>query len=70
MLTSKVSIITVGMNHLSYLKNLLASVFDDNNISIPVEMVYVDNCSIDGSVLHKKQISSSQDITKCQTFRI
>lgn len=50
MLTSQVSIITVGMNHLSYLKNLLASVFDDNNISIPVEMVYVDNCSIDGSV--------------------
>ena len=45
----KISIITVGMNHLSYLKNLLYSVYQiEQNISL--EMIYVDNCSVDGSI--------------------
>ena len=46
--TPKISIITVGMNHLNYLKDLLQSVY--NNITPPisqnvadwVEMIYVD----------------------------
>lgn len=54
--TPKISIITVGMNHLNYLKDLLPSVY--NNITPPisqnvadwVEMIYVDNCSTDGSI--------------------
>ena len=50
----QISIITVGMNHLSYMKKLLASIFDANNISIPIEMIYVDNCSTDGSVEYIK----------------
>lgn len=45
-----VSIIIVGMNHLIYLKALLASIFKENNISISFEVIYIDNCSTDGSV--------------------
>lgn len=44
-----ISIITVGMNHLSYLKNLLPSLYDQNH-SMSIEVIYVDNCSKDGSV--------------------
>ena len=44
-----ISIITVGMNHLAFLKSLLYSVFQmEQNVSF--EMIYVDNCSTDGSV--------------------
>ena len=46
----QISIITVGMNHISYLKPLLASVYGDNRLKTPFEMIYVDNCSTDGSV--------------------
>lgn len=46
----KVSVITVGMNHLSYLKALLPSLFGENKPKVPFEMIYVDNCSHDGSV--------------------
>ncbi len=47
-----VSIVTVGMNHLSYLQNLFkslenAGVFADTK---NYQMIYVDNCSTDGSV--------------------
>lgn len=45
-----VSIITVGMNHLSYLKALLSSLYEENTPIVPFEMIYVDNCSTDGSV--------------------
>lgn len=45
-----VSIITVGMNHLSYLKVLLSSLYEENTPIVPFEMIYVDNCSTDGSV--------------------
>lgn len=44
------SIITVGMNHLSYLKALLKSIFKENTPQTSFEMIYVDNCSTDGSV--------------------
>ena len=46
----QISIITVGMNHLSYLKPLLASIYGENEPKTPFEMIYVDNCSTDGSV--------------------
>lgn len=46
----EISIITVGMNHLSYIKNLLPSVFCNDNKDLEIEMIYVDNCSSDGSV--------------------
>ena len=46
----QISIITVGMNHLSYLKSLLPSIYGENKPDVSFEMVYVDNCSTDGSV--------------------
>ncbi|WP_304201656.1 glycosyltransferase [Phocaeicola plebeius] len=46
----QISIITVGMNHLTYLKNLLFSLYSENNIQTSFEMIYIDNCSTDGSV--------------------
>lgn len=45
-----ISIITVGMNHLSYLKPLLSSLYHDCRPKVSFEMIYVDNCSTDGSV--------------------
>lgn len=57
MVIPKISIVTVGMNHLKYLKDLLPSVVakdsiasTSQNIADEVEMIYVDNCSSDGSV--------------------
>lgn len=52
MKTSKtfISIITVGMNHLKYLKDLFPSIFATTMISSSFEVIYVDNCSTDGSV--------------------
>lgn len=48
--TPIVSIVTVGMNHLPYIKSLLLSLYVDNIPNIDYEMIYVDNCSSDGSV--------------------
>lgn len=45
-----VSIITVGMNHLNYLKPYLHSLFVENPPKCNFELIYVDNCSKDGSV--------------------
>ncbi len=45
-----VSVVTVGMNHLPYLKTLLASLFQTQASPLSFEMIYVDNCSHDGSV--------------------
>ena len=51
MQTPKISIITVGMNHLKYLKDLLPSVYSGSLAETDdLEMIYVDNCSVDGSV--------------------
>ena len=52
----QISIITVGMNHLSYLKPLLASIYGENQPKTPFEMIYVDNCSTDVSVEYIKAI--------------
>ncbi len=46
----RLSIITIGMNHLSYLKSLYQSLFIENKPVIEFEAIYVDNCSNDGSV--------------------
>ena len=45
----EISILTVGMNHLPYLKNLLRSLYTDFTPETSFEMIYVDNCSTDGS---------------------
>ncbi|QES89308.1 glycosyltransferase family 2 protein [Rhizosphaericola mali] len=45
-----VSIITVGMNHLKYLKSLFHSLFFENRPLLRFEVIYIDNCSMDGSV--------------------
>lgn len=46
-----ISIITVGMNHLSYIKELYKSVYSGDSMpKTPFEAIYVDNCSTDGSV--------------------
>lgn len=45
-----VSIITVGMNHLKYLKELFNSLYKTNPPKLIFEVIYVDNCSTDGSV--------------------
>lgn len=45
-----VSIVTVGMNHLKYLKALLPSLYGSCKPRVSFEMIYVDNCSTDGSV--------------------
>lgn len=45
-----ISIITVGMNHLSYLKYLFSSIFNNGAIDVPFELIYIDNCSTDQSV--------------------
>lgn len=46
----QISIITVGMNHLSYLKALYYSLFIVNKPKTQFEAIYVDNCSSDDSV--------------------
>jgi N-acetylglucosaminyl-diphospho-decaprenol L-rhamnosyltransferase len=46
----QVSIVTVGMNHLKYLKPYLNSLFNQNTPQCIFELIYVDNCSTDGSV--------------------
>ena len=50
MCTPTVSIITVGMNHLPYMKNLLHSLYIESTPCVSFEMIYVDNCSTDNTV--------------------
>lgn len=46
-----ISVITVGMNHLKYIKELYKSLFDKTTKPrTSFEAIYVDNCSTDGSV--------------------
>lgn len=45
-----VSIITVGMNHLRFIKQLYRTLFAEHPPRVSVEAIYVDNCSKDGSV--------------------
>ena len=50
MCTPIVSIVTIGMNHLTYMKNLLYSLYIENIPCVSFEMIYVDNCSTDNTV--------------------
>ena len=43
----EISIITVGMNHLSYVKEMLASLYSVGSPSVSFEVIFVDNCSTD-----------------------
>ena len=45
-----ISIITVGMNHLSYIEQLYKSLYKDYLPNVSFEAIYVDNCSTDESV--------------------
>lgn len=45
-----ISIVTVGMNHLSYIKEMYKSLYYNIPSGLNIEMIYVDNCSTDGSV--------------------
>lgn len=45
-----ISVITVGMNHLRFIKELFGSLFENHNGQTSFEVIYVDNCSTDGSV--------------------
>ena len=45
----EISIITVGMNHLSYVKEMLASLYSVGSPSVSFEVIFVDNCSTDGT---------------------
>ncbi len=52
-----ISIIIVGMNHKKYLKDLLPSILQQvvsNNDKFAIEVIYVDNCSVDGSIDYVK----------------
>ena len=45
-----ISLITVGMNHRRYIRNLYDSLFSEIPIGTELEAIYVDNCSTDDSV--------------------
>lgn len=47
---NEISIVTVGMNHQKLLKRYLHSLYSECSPTISFEVIYVDNCSIDGSV--------------------
>lgn len=46
----ELSIITVGMNHLSFVKEMLESLYSIGRPNVPFELIFVDNCSTDGTV--------------------
>lgn len=50
-LIPQISVITVGMNHLKYIKDLYKSLYNNSwGNGVNLEAIYVDNCSTDGSV--------------------
>lgn len=46
----EISIVTVTMNHLSVLKEMLQSLYVTAKPVVPFELIVVDNCSTDGTV--------------------
>ena len=51
----KVSIIIVGMNHLKYITALLPTIYGIGKTKYDFEIIYVDNCSTDNSVLFVRE---------------
>lgn len=49
-MTPCVSIITITMNHLGYITEMMNSLFTTGKPTVPFEMIIVDNCSTDGTV--------------------
>lgn len=49
-ISPQISIVTVGMNHLNFLKAFFRSLFIENVPTTSFELIYVDNCSSDGTV--------------------
>lgn len=49
-MTPYVSIITITMNHLKCITEMLSSLFTAGRPSVPFEVIIVDNCSSDGTV--------------------
>ena len=45
----EISIITVVMNHLAFIRNMLHSLYGEGKPSVTFETIIVDNCSTDGS---------------------
>ena len=45
-----ISLIIVGMNHRKYLESLYNSLYRNLPTDVVIEVIYVDNCSTDGSV--------------------
>lgn len=63
-MTPEISIITVSMNHLSFLKEMLASLFTTGMPSVSFEVILVDNCSTDGTVPYIKENYPSVNIVE------
>ena len=68
------SIVIVGMNHIAYLKELLPSIginypppFANRGIDVQTEIIYVDNCSTDGSVEYIEEHYPEVKILKNKT---
>lgn len=65
----EVSIITVGMNHLKLLKNYLHSMYEVSMPIVSFELIYVDNCSNDGSIAYIHQNYPQVKIIENKTIR-
>lgn len=65
----EISIITVGMNHLKLLKKYLHSLYEDCMPSISFELIYVDNCSDDGSIEYMRQNYPQVKIIENKTIK-
>lgn len=65
----QVSIVTVGMNHLRFLDDYLKSLYSECRPSIDFELIYVDNCSTDGSVEFIQQHYPQVEIIRNETIR-
>lgn len=54
-MTPEISIITVSMNHLSYIKEMLVSLYSKGLPSVSFEVILIDNCSTDGTIDYVEQ---------------
>ena len=65
-MTPEISIITVTMNHLPYVKEMLASLYSIGMPSVSFETILVDNCSSDGTIDYVQQNYPAVKIIKNQ----